>query len=662
MGLGCLLAFAGAALVLTWLCRPRGLADAVLAFAICLAGGILIAGYTLSELNAIGRVEVWALFGALGFALTLGAAWFRLRKAAERDAILEWLRQVPAWFCAAWSLAARGYRQLSAFERFILSACSVTACILALVNLGLVVLTAPHCWDSMTYHLARLAYYLQHGSLATYDANYWAQVTHPKNATVLLIFAYQASGRNENLTQLVQFASYLVASLAVYGISRRMGNRRYASLLAAAIFALLVECLMQASTTQNDMLVAALVGCSTYGLFSFRESRRPSHLTLALAATTVALGVKASVVLVLPSLAIVGIHGLSIRSGAGGGSFRSLWRFARRGAGVCALGLVAGGVCVAPTGYAENWLVYGHPVGPEYVRKLHSFEGEPLGDVLIHGTRNLLRFGFEFLSLDGMPPYRSIVKAQSLMRQAPASLLRALGIDLETREGTRSRFSYDKAPSAHEDLSYWGVFGFGLLLPLLLGALAGRIRSAPGRILALACVAFWLAQAYSGPYDPWRGRYFVIMAVLAAPVVGCWIGRSHVRKVRIYVGIVVLLGCSSGFAAVMRRSHGAPHEVVRLDRLAQLTRNRPTYTEALRRYEELVPPGATVAVHLPEDSYEYPLFGEKLTRTLIPINGFRHGPQPIPAQADFLLYSSESYEDRHASDIHLGEDWYLRVL
>jgi hypothetical protein len=98
-----------------------------------------------------------------------------------------------------------------------------------------------------------------------------------------------------------------------------------------------------------------------------------------------------------------------------------------------------------------------------------------------------------------------------------------------------------------------------------------------------------------------------------------------------------------------------------MNRLQQLTCNRSNYYEAVRHFDEQVPPDATVALFLGGDNFEYPLFGVGLTRTLIPINSFWHGPQTIPQQADYLLYSATIMPTGNA-DTHLGADWYLRKL
>lgn len=642
------LCFLLAAGLLARLLRPRGPVEGVLFCAPLLAGLLLAAGYSLSALQAIHRLDARTVAGGIALALaalatgrsavSLADAPYRLR-----DALM-----------GAWRSARQGYAGLTTFERRALTPCLVTVAILWLINFDLVVNTAPHNWDSMTYHLARMAYYLQEGSLANYGANYWAQVTHPKNATVWLIFTYLAAGRNENLTQIVQFVAYSVAVVSVFGIARRMGCRRYASLFAAAVFGLLTENLMQAITTQNDMLLTAFAGCAVYGLMAFRERRQRRYLALAGLAIGIALGIKSSALLVMPCIAVVALY--------------ALWNPAMRqrlmgGAGaLAAASLAAVALFTLPAGYIENWQVYGHPIGPAYVRQLHAFEGASPGYVLEHGVNNLLRFGFEFLSLDGMPAFGDVYAAQQALRDWPRQLTLALGFDLETTEATRAPFSYAKPPYAHEDMSYWGVFGFGLVLPLVTLALAGVIRAPAARVLAAGFALFALAQAFSGPYDPWRGRYFTIAGIFATPVVAVWLGRPQPWLAKALLMVVVMLGCFSGLSAVLGRANSMPEEVYRMDRVAQLTRNRRAYTEPVRRFEQLVPPDATVAVFFGEDMFEYPLFGEGLTRRLIPVNPFGLEPRPIPPEADFLIYSAQLYADRQAGDIHLGEDWYLRHL
>jgi hypothetical protein len=136
--------------------------------------------------------------------------------------------------------------------------------------------------------------------------------------------------------------------------------------------------------------------------------------------------------------------------------------------------------------------------------------------------------------------------------------------------------------------------------------------------------------------------------------------------------LIVVLGSFSGITAVLFRDNGAfvsarfdrfqAKSIFELDRISQLTISRPDYARPAREFYALVPQDAAVALALKGDSFEYLLFGENLTRSLLPINLFDRGLQPIPDEADYLLYSPNVFPCELPGDIHLGSDWYLRKL
>jgi hypothetical protein len=544
----------------------------------------------------------------------------------------------------------------------------LTALALAIVNLVVIVNVAPHHWDGMTYHLARLAYYLQQGDLSAFDANYWAQVVHPTNGTLLLAATYLGSGGNENLTPLVQFVAYITSVAGLFAVARRAGFGNTPSTFAAAIGALLTEWLMQATTTQNDMVVTAYLATAVWALMVYRETAGRRDLALAAIAIGLAIGTKASALLLLPAIAIVAVYALWVAT--------STWRARLVTTGLCALLVGVSLVAFAlPAGYVSNVTRYGHPIGPTSVRLLHSFEAIPVREAIAHGHRNLLRYALDFVSLDGIPPIDVVHVAQSALRWPADRALRSAGVDLETPAGTREPFRMYKRPLAHEDFAYWGLFGFAFVIPVAAIMLVRPSSPHAIRVLIAAASVFFVTQAYVGPYDPWRGRYFTAMAVLVVPAVA---GVSDVRRtwLRYLVMAIVWAGCLSATAAVVFRINsplvsisykGVGYKsIFAMDRVEQLTRNRAEYRAPLEAYEAQVPRDAVVALFLPEDSYEYPLFGRGLTRRIIPINSFERALEgaalrDVPADATHLLYA-DGYPCARVTDTALGADWHLRLL
>jgi hypothetical protein len=548
-------------------------------------------------------------------------------------------------------------------EFVLLAGLGGTVVIVAGLDLFTLLRCAPQNWDSMACHLARVGYYFQHGSLATYPANYWAQVMHPRNHPILLLFAFLTGG--ENFTQFVQFLAYLMVGVCVVGIAGRLGVGRRPAALAGLLALLLVEAIMESTTTQNDLLIAAYTGVAVYSLASFRQTRGRRYLWLAALAVGLMMGVKGSAFLTFPSLALAALAAL--RPGPGWDGRQSF----RATAELAAAGALAVGLLVLPSGYLENWRLYGHPLGPAEVRKNHTFEGCPLEEQAAESAKNVGRFAVCFLHLDGLPPVKPVRWLQAALIAGPHRLLQAVHVDLEAGM-TRLPFAYERRPRCHEDFCYWGILGPALVWPLVLFGIC-RWRSAPlCALLATATLVFLLVQAAAGPYDPWRGRYFLWCSVFALPVVASFLPPLLRHRAGLaYLLLVLTLACLSAVCAVLFRDRRPVftgtnwltgrhvQSVYTTDRIGQITWARPFLAPVFRRYEETVPDGATVAVCLPGDSWEYPLFGPQLSRKLLPV-GASFAPAENPA-VDFLFFSETCLKPQE-DDIPLGGEYYLRKL
>jgi len=261
-------------------------------------------------------------------------------------------------------------------------------------------------------------------------------------------------------------------------------------------------------------------------------------------------------------------------------------------------------------------------------------------DSLNDGTKNILRFGMDSLSLECPSPLYTVSRANNAMRRIAQTVIEKTGIHLKWGARSRVQFSYDKSCAAHEDCSYWGVLGFGLAIPLLFLIIFLRREHRNLLVFAAASWIFILCQAFCGPYDPWRGRYFIQLAPFAMPLLSLvWGTRQQI--VKWYLVVVVVIACGTAICAIMFRSNrplisiGHHMSMFRQTRLQQLTANRPYLLDDVQNYEAMVPSSAIVGVRFPDDMYEFPLFGEGLTRTVIP---FPY-TQQVDTKVDYIVYS-----------------------
>jgi len=670
--------------------RPKGVTDFCITFFILSIAQLILSANILSYFELLNSVNSWLISG-LFFLLISSALTAYTGNVSLKPPFWNQSRRVL--------FHPDSFRKLSAVEKLIFISLGGALTITALMNLFLVFNLAPGNHDSMTSHLVRVAYYLQYGSYDFFDANSWGHVVHPRNSTSLFLYSYLVTG-NENMTQLVQFISYWITLLSVYGITALSGMGRKAALLSACVAGLLTSILMQATTTQSDLILTAMVGSIVYHLLAFKVSGNQRFLVMAILTVSMAMGVKASVLLALIPAAMIGVYSII------GEPIKKQIKIYTHAAGFLLLFTV---MFTLTSGYLFNINKFGHPLGPDYVRSEHTFESESAGYIAKNGVRNSVRYGVEFISLDGFPTITPIRKIQMALRGYSRNELdqfvnhpesNIISADSTTSgsnrvtytgqnpfihylmdaEASRNQFNYFKMPATDEDFSYWGILGFGLIWITFIYSIFAADAPKTLKVLALSAVVFFLLQAFSGPFDPWRGRYFNIAVIFMAPSVGLFL-RSNFKLLRVYLLLMIIIGSVSAVSAVILKSGGFyPIESAENDtgitytfnfhfqqeRLYQLTRRGTAYGP-IKAFEENVPKDANVAVFLHDGvSYEYPLFGENFSRTLYPINPFDKGVQPVPDEADYLVYYYDYPDADFTNDILLGNLFgnplYLRPL
>jgi 4-amino-4-deoxy-L-arabinose transferase-like glycosyltransferase len=468
------------------------------------------------------------------------------------------------------------------------------------------------------------------------------------------------SGRNENMMQIVQFVAYCVSVVGIYGISRRAAITRTGSLFAAATFGLLIEVVMEATTVQNDLLLASYVGIMVYSLLSFGHDGRLRYLGLFAAALGVALGIKASALLAVPSILVVlGCMLAWLRND--GRSRHSKHRTALSLTALVGAGLL---LFTLPAGYVENFRQYQHPLGPVNVRAIHTFENRGLSTVLENGGKNGVRYGIDFANLDGLPRLPAVVKVNRFVRDVLIRAFDSMSVHLVEESESRRPFDPGRPPSSHEDHANWGILGWALILPGVVAVAFGvlRTRRIP-RLLSLAFLVFLIAQSFSGPYDPWRGRYFVVAGLFAVPVAGCLFDRLTKRAAVAYVILIALLGSANAVSAVCFRDgrslipFDGSKSIMSMNRLEQLTVRRPFMYDIVANFERLVPASASVGLVLGDNEGEYLFFGEKLTRKIVPLRNRR----TVPPDVQYVVFQGHLLPAL-PGEVGLGRGWYLRKL
>jgi len=120
------------------------------------------------------------------------------------------------------------------------------------------VLYPPNNWDSMTYHMPRVSHWIQNNSVSFYPTSI-ARQNYQMPLAEFAIMHIQILTGSDLYANLVQWVNFLVLICLGYTVAVELGLRRIQCVISAVGIATLPMTILQASSTQNDLVVASFV-------------------------------------------------------------------------------------------------------------------------------------------------------------------------------------------------------------------------------------------------------------------------------------------------------------------------------------------------------------------------------------------------------------------
>jgi hypothetical protein len=567
------------------------------------------------------------------------------------------------------------FSKMDLFERIIFSILFWTISILTIIQVYLIFYTPPNEWDSMTGHLNRILYFLNNGTTEHFIGTNFNIDTYPKSFCSIQVYPFLMSGYNEHFFKLPNYGSFWLICFGTYGILKQLGASYKSRLLGSLIVFLSPNIIMQSILTDTDIVLGAYLVSIIYLLLAFKNTQKIIYIYFLGLAFGLALSHKITFVFSFLPLLIIYAHTFFYRV------YHNLGHKLKHLFYAHMLGLI---FIVAPTGYIANFKYYNHPIGPEVATKHQSVErAGSLNNLIIQGSRNVLRYSFDILNLDGLRNWPYIEEKQILLKSNLAKLDQFLNIGLEkTTDFTIIPFRFNRRFENFNGSPIYGSLFILLILPSIF-IFIKRPKLNNG-IFLLAFVVHFFILAYSAPYDPWKGRYMISSLIYIVPffvyIADYYFYYLPNRLNKFFFVFTVLIISISSLSTLVLNLRALPFDaygkksIFRLNRIEALTVSRPDITTAYENFEKLVPVNAIVALGTINDDYEYPLWGKDFKRKLIPINPFGEGLKNIPKEAQYLFFAASVIKP-FKTDIRLGthlgmtkgimvpgEDYYLRKL
>jgi 4-amino-4-deoxy-L-arabinose transferase-like glycosyltransferase len=352
----------------------------------------------------------------------------------------------------------------------------------------------PNTYDSMTYHLARVAHWLQNRSISPFATSCMYQNQHCPWAEWAMLQLMLLQG-NDHLVAFVQWLSYGGSIVAVSLITEALGGSRRTAMLAAFIGATLPMAIYQASSTQNDEVLSFWLLCLVYGwLKAVAEPTWPRMLFCG-ASLGLAMLTKTLAYLYAPPFCLWLTLGL--------------WRRGTRFAGprLAAVALIA--LTLNSGYYLRNWTTSGTLLGANedsgpgsgYANEIHT----PAA-IFSNALRNL---GLHAPQIPDLAP-----QAEKLI----ADIHRVVGLDPADRRLTTYApvFYLPPFPDETQAANPLHLLAFGLSFLFLLGA--GRRFGREIKLLAWNVVAGAFFFCLMLKWQPFHSRLHLPLFWMMAPV------------------------------------------------------------------------------------------------------------------------------------------------
>ena len=468
------------------------------ALAACVAWGIVIVVLT----------EGLSLFAALAFGPLL-FAWGLITCASVVVCVRYWPKApVPA---------------LGPFRRELILPSLLIAgmCFILLATIVVTLVSPPNNWDSMTYHMARVANWVDHRSVRDYPTHILRQLYLGPWAEFAVTHLQILAG-GDRFANLVQYVAMLGNVLGVSLVAKKLGAAWQGQLMAAVFCATIPMGVLQASSTQTDQVTALWFLCFLnflVGLLTATSANSWGEALLAGASLGLAALTKmTALVFAAPFLLWATFVLFSKRR------FRAALLLAT--IGMAGLAINAGHLL-------RNELAFGWPLGPRSETAIYTNEIHSPAALASNVIRNVA--------------VHLAVPAMDMDIRGEVFRLHALtGFNINDRRTTflDTTFYYHFALS--ED--YAGNPLHLLIAVISFTAALWGFRTNRLAAAYSACLvgAFLLFCGYL-KWEPWVSRLHLPLFVAAMPVCGLVFSRDGVRRVG-YIVAVVLLGVGIFYA------------------------------------------------------------------------------------------------------------------
>jgi len=456
------------------------------------------------------------------------------------------------------------------------------------IMVGLIALIAPpNNWDSMTYHMSRVAHWIQNRTLVHYPTHILRQLTVTPGAE-FVIMNFQILSGGDRFANLVQWFCMLGSIIGVSLIAKQLGADIRGQVFSAVVCATIPMGILQGSSTQNDYVVSFWMVCFVYYTLLMLKERMNLSLLLKIGASLgLAILTKGTAyIYTFPFLVWFVFSGFK--------KFRwNLWK------PLLIILIVA--IFMNVGYYTRNFNLYGRP----HAKLYYLTNGVTLPLFISSIVRNMgLHLG---------TPSKLV---NHVMYRIIRLIHKILGVVTnDPRTTVCSDFSINF--SLHEDSTGNFLHLILIIVSVVIFFIARQKRKQRDLIYYLAALtSAFLLLCFVVKWQPWASRFHLPVFVLFSPFIAIVLSRTMSHKITNFIGVFLILTSfpwvfsndSRPFIKNFRASKS--ENVFNTSRIEQYFRNWPGLKDPYMGAVQFIKSKGCldIGIILDEDDWEYPFF------------------------------------------------------
>jgi len=388
-------------------------------------------------------------------------------------------------------------------------------------------LSPPQTWDSLNYHMARVAHWSQNKSLNHFATGIEVQNVLSPGGEIVMLHVYVLT-QSDRLVNFVQWLAMLGCLIVCSWIASLLGASRSSQILTSLTVATIPMGIIQASSSVNDYVAAFWVAAAAAEtIYVLKKGDDLSSILYAGMAAGLALWTKPIVVPYLTPLGLLMAYAI-LRNPKGENHKDTIHRITPKLPWIGAA--IACFIIINVGHWTRNQFTYGNPFSDELRLDTHRNQLLTPAGILSNLVRNM---AFH----TGLPWGR----ANKLIYDSVLKLHDWLGLDVEDPR-TTAVGPYPWMAIRLNEESAGNTLHAGLIL---ISLAITYFHAWPGRRIALVySLAAGISLVLFSALFKWQifgSRYHMPFFVLFAPVIGLSLGNVLPKKLIPWSGIVLLV-------------------------------------------------------------------------------------------------------------------------